>query len=119
MQPLAFVDLETTGCTAPLDRITEIGIVEVDDDGVREWSTLINPETSIPGSIQSMTGITNEMVQDAPTFEDVAKQTMERLKGRLFIEELVSPRWLRIQADRTLYRQAFSGTVSRTSTSQS
>ena len=85
MQPLAFVDLETTGCTAPLDRITEIGIVEVDDDGVREWSTLINPETSIPGSIQSMTGITNEMVQDAPTFEDIAKQTMERLKGRLFI----------------------------------
>ncbi len=85
MQPLAFVDLETTGCTAPLDRITEIGIVEVDDDGVREWSTLINPETSIPASIQSMTGITNEMVQDAPTFEDVAKQTMERLKGKLFI----------------------------------
>ena len=85
MLPLAFVDLETTGCTAPLDRITEIGIVEVDDDGVREWSTLINPGTSIPGSIQSMTGITNEMVQDAPTFEDVAKQTMERLKGKIFI----------------------------------
>ena len=85
MQPLAFVDLETSGCTAPLDRITEIGIVEVDDDGVREWSTLINPETPIPASIQSMTGITNEMVRDAPTFEEVAKQTMDRLKGKLFI----------------------------------
>ena len=85
MQPLAFVDLETTGCTAPLDRITEIGIVEVDDDGVREWSTLLNPGTSIPRSIQSLTGITSEMIQDAPTFEDVAKQTMDRLKGKLFI----------------------------------
>ena len=85
MRPLAFVDLETTGCTAPRDAITEIGIVEVDDEGVREWSTLINPGTSIPSSIQSMTGITNDMVQDAPTFEDVAKQTMERLKGKLFI----------------------------------
>ena len=85
MQPLAFVDLETTGCTAPRDRITEIGIVEVDDDGVREWSTLLNPGTSIPRSIQSLTGITSEMIQDAPTFEDVAKQTMDRLKGKLFI----------------------------------
>jgi DNA polymerase-3 subunit epsilon len=85
MEPLAFVDLETTGCTAPLDRITEVGIVEVDDDGVREWSTLINPETPIPASIQSMTGITNEMVRDAPTFEEAAKQIMDRLKGKLFI----------------------------------
>jgi DNA polymerase-3 subunit epsilon len=33
--PLAFVDLETTGATATADRITEIGIVEVDEQGVR------------------------------------------------------------------------------------
>ena len=43
MQPLAFVDLETTGATATRDRITEIGVIEVDDAGVREWSTLVNP----------------------------------------------------------------------------
>ena len=85
MQPLAFVDLETTGSTATRDRITEIGVIEVDDAGVREWSTLVNPETTIPGFIQQMTGITDEMVQDAPTFAEVAKATLERLQGRLFI----------------------------------
>ena len=85
MRPLAFVDLETTGATATHDRITEIGVIEVDDKGVREWSTLVNPETTIPGFIQRMTGITDEMVQDAPTFAEVAKETLERLQGRLFI----------------------------------
>ena len=44
MRPLAFVDLETTGATATTDRITEIGIIEVDTDGsMREWQQLVNP----------------------------------------------------------------------------
>jgi DNA polymerase-3 subunit epsilon len=85
MQPLAFVDLETTGATATVDRITEIGIVEVDADGMREWSRLVNPERSIPGFIQNMTGITDAMVRAAPTFDEVAAEVLERLKGRLFI----------------------------------
>ena len=85
MQPLAFVDLETTGMTSTHDRITEIGVIEVDDSGVREWSTLVNPETAIPGFIQLMTGITDDMVRDAPTFEEVAKETLGHLQDRLFI----------------------------------
>jgi len=82
---LAFVDLETTGATATADRITEIGIVEVDEDGVREWSCLVNPGTPISGFIESLTGISNAMVADAPPFEDVADEVRERLAGRLFI----------------------------------
>jgi DNA polymerase-3 subunit epsilon len=85
MEPLAFVDLETTGATATVDRITEIGIVEVDADGVREWSRLVNPERSIPGFIQNMTGITDDMVRAAPTFDAVAAEVLERLQGKLFI----------------------------------
>ena len=85
MQPLAFVDLETTGANAALDRITEIAVIEVDDGGVREWSTLVNPETTIPGFIQTLTGITDDMVRDAPTFAEVARETLARLNGRLFI----------------------------------
>lgn len=84
--PFAFVDLETTGATPTRDRITEIGIVEVAEDGtVSEWSTLVNPEISIPGFIQSMTGITDAMVEDAPSFKDVADEVIRRLPGRLFI----------------------------------
>lgn len=82
---LAFVDLETTGATATADRITEIGIVEVDEDGVREWSCLVNPGAPISAFIERLTGISNAMVADAPAFEDVAAEVRARLEGRLFI----------------------------------
>lgn len=85
MQPIAFVDLETTGATATVDRITEIGIVQLDDAGMREWSTLVNPQTSIPVFIQAMTGITDHMVREAPTFDAVAAEVAARLEGRLFV----------------------------------
>jgi DNA polymerase III subunit epsilon len=85
-KPLAFVDLETTGATATHDRITEIGIVEVDADGsVREWQQLVNPGMRIPPFIEQLTGISNDMVADAPPFEAVAAEAMKRLEGRLFI----------------------------------
>ncbi|GIZ52292.1 exonuclease domain-containing protein [Noviherbaspirillum aridicola] len=82
---LAFVDLETTGGAASLDRITEVGIVEVDEDGVREWSSLVNPEMPIPPYIQSLTGITDDMVREAPTFAEIAAVIARRLEDRIFI----------------------------------
>jgi DNA polymerase-3 subunit epsilon len=82
---LAFVDLETTGATATADRITEIGIVEVDADGVREWSCLVNPGTPISAFIQNLTGISNAMVADAPAFADIVEEVLARLEGRLFV----------------------------------
>jgi DNA polymerase-3 subunit epsilon len=86
MRPLAFVDLETTGATAANDRITEIGIVEVDADGtVREWQQLVNPGIRIPPFIEQLTGISNQMVANAPSFASVAAEALRRLEGRLFI----------------------------------
>lgn len=86
MRPLAFVDLETTGATATADRITEIGIVEVDADGsVRQWQQLVNPGIRIPPFIEQLTGISNEMVAAAPPFESIADEALRRLEGRLFI----------------------------------
>ena len=85
MQPLAFVDLETTGATASQDRITEIGIILVDDTGVQEWSSLVNPETRISGFIESLTGISNEMVAEAPRFCDLASRVYKMLEGRIFV----------------------------------
>ncbi len=83
---VAFVDLETTGMTAGRDRVTEVGIVRVDDGAcVQEWSTLVNPECSIPAAIQAMTGITNAMVADAPTFERVADEVQKRVAGCIFV----------------------------------
>ena len=85
LRRLAFVDLETTGATATADRITEIGIVEVDDDGVREWSSLVNPGMRISEFVVRLTGINNEMVAVAPTFAELASEVRARLADRLFI----------------------------------
>ena len=83
---IAFVDLETTGTIATRDRITEIGIVRVEEgELVEEWKTLVNPECSIPEEIQALTGITNEMVRGAPTFCEVRREVLERLEGHLFV----------------------------------
>lgn len=84
-QPMVFVDLETTGANASGDRITEIGIVEVSEHGVSEWSTLVNPQAPISPFIQRLTGISDEMVSSAPTFAEIAGVLLERLRGRLFI----------------------------------
>lgn len=85
-QPLVFLDVETTGAHPVYDRITEVGIVEVECGRVLgEWSTLLNPGVSIPPAIQSLTGITNEMVALAPSFEDVARELYRRLEGRLLV----------------------------------
>jgi len=83
---IAFVDLETTGTTSTRDRITEIGIVRVaDGEFADEWSTLVNPECSIPEDIRVLTGITNEMVRGAPTFSEVRREVLERLEGHVFV----------------------------------
>ncbi len=83
---IAFVDLETTGTASTGDRITEIGIVRVaDGEFVDEWSTLVNPECSIPEDIRVLTGITNEMVRGAPTFAELRREVLERLEGHIFV----------------------------------
>jgi DNA polymerase-3 subunit epsilon len=84
--PLAVVDLETTGSQPACDRITEIGVIEVDGFEVSsEWSTLVNPGAGIPAGIQALTGISNEMVARAPSFAELAGDLYERLAGRVFV----------------------------------
>ncbi|RJG03976.1 3'-5' exonuclease family protein [Noviherbaspirillum sedimenti] len=84
-EKLIFVDLETTGANPIVDRITEIGIVEVQGDQVSHWSTLVNPEIPIPPFIQSLTGISDAMVASAPVFGELAEEVLARLQGGLFI----------------------------------
>ncbi len=82
----AVVDIETTGGSARHERITEIAVYI--HDGTRvidEYSTLINPERNIPSFITSMTGITNEMVEDAPRFFEVARRIVELTEGKTFV----------------------------------
>ncbi|MEO1576152.1 MAG: exonuclease domain-containing protein, partial [Pseudomonadota bacterium] len=84
--PTAFVDLETTGASTRGNGITEIAIVCVDaDGGVDEWTSLVNPGREIPLTISALTGIHDDMVADAPPFEDLAGEIRARLSGHLFV----------------------------------
>jgi DNA polymerase-3 subunit epsilon len=84
--PAVFVDVETTGADPRSDRITEVAVVEaLRGEVVSEWSTLVNPGREIPAGIETLTGITNEMVASAPAFEDISLDLAARLGGRLFI----------------------------------
>ena len=66
------VDVETTGAKTPPNRITEIGAYRVSRGRiVAEFQTLVNPQIPIPPFITQLTGITDEMVRDAPLFGEV------------------------------------------------
>jgi DNA polymerase III subunit epsilon len=84
-EDLVFVDLETTGGNSAIDRITEVGIVRVrDGELIDEWSSLVNPECSIPAYIEAFTGISNEMVAAAPRFAAIASLVRQKLDGAVF-----------------------------------
>ena len=79
---ITYLDLETTGATPLRDRITEIALVRFENGiEVSRWQTLVNPEKPIPAFIQQLTGITNEMVANAPTFSEVAGTLADYLDG--------------------------------------
>jgi DNA polymerase III subunit epsilon len=83
---LVFLDLETTGATAHVDRITEIGLIEVDRGRpTGEWNSLVNPERPIPAVVESLTGITDAMVAHAPTFAELAEDLYQRLAGKTLV----------------------------------
>lgn len=82
----AIIDIETTGGRADRDKITEIAIVL--HDGERElgrFESLVNPERAIPNNITRITGITDEMVEEAPKFYEIAKKVVEMTEGAIFV----------------------------------
>lgn len=87
----AIVDIETTGGYASENAITEIAIVLHNGTEVEgEYQTLINPLMPIQKYVQTLTGITNAMVSNAPVFEKVASNIYNLLKDRIFIAHNVN-----------------------------
>jgi DNA polymerase III subunit epsilon len=87
----AIVDIETTGGYAAANGIIEISIKVFDGRNVvEEFESLVNPHQAIPRYIQSFTGINNEMVQDAPAFEEIAEKVYTCLQGNVFVAHNVN-----------------------------
>ena len=87
----AIVDIETTGGYANGNGITEIAIAVHDGERTVDYfETLINPEVPIPPFIQSLTGISNAMISQAPLFEDVAPKIFGMLKDKVFVAHNVN-----------------------------
>jgi DNA polymerase-3 subunit epsilon len=80
------LDLETTGATGTNDRITEIGLVRIEDGlEVARFSSLVNPGMPVPPFIERLTGISTNMVSKAPPFEDLASQLAALLKDAVLV----------------------------------
>ncbi|WP_158798148.1 exonuclease domain-containing protein [Pedobacter sp. L105] len=87
----AVVDIETTGGFASGNGITEIAILIHDGSAVVDtYETLVNPGQDIPFYIQTLTGISNEMVSDAPAFDEVAPKIYELLHDKIFVAHNVN-----------------------------
>jgi DNA polymerase-3 subunit epsilon len=87
----AVVDIETTGGFASGNGITEISIqIHDGNEVIDQFDSLINPESHIPPYIEALTGISNEMVENAPKFEAVADRVYELLQGKIFVAHNVN-----------------------------
>jgi DNA polymerase III subunit epsilon len=87
----AIVDIETTGGSATSSSITEIAIILHDGQRVEgKYHTMINPGVPVPRYITVLTGITNEMLYDAPRMEAVAANIYNLLQGRIFVAHNVN-----------------------------
>ncbi len=80
--PIIFLDLETTGVDAAVDRIVEVSMVKVMPDGREEVKTRrINPEMPIPPQATAVHGISDDDVKDCPTFKEIAKSLAAWIEG--------------------------------------
>ncbi len=87
----AIVDIETTGGHAASHGITEIAVIlhnGVEEEG--RYQTLVNPGKPLPRYITALTGITNDMLLDAPRFDEIAPHIFHLLQDRIFVAHNVN-----------------------------
>ncbi|RDY60756.1 exonuclease domain-containing protein [Flagellimonas nanhaiensis] len=85
------IDIETTGNGIKGNKITEIAIYKHDgQEIIEEYNTLVNPQCPIPYFITGLTGIDDQMVQDAPTFTEIAEDILSITDGCIFVAHAVN-----------------------------
>ena len=80
------LDLETTGFSAKTEKITEVGIMKVKNgEVIDEFSCFVNPEKHIPERVTEVTNITDEMVKDAKTIEQVFPEILDFIEDSVLV----------------------------------
>ena len=81
-KPLVIFDLETTGLDLVKDRIIQLSYIKIYPDGKEvRVNEMINPEKTIPVEVQALTGITNAVVKEKPTFKQIAARLSNEFTG--------------------------------------
>jgi DNA polymerase-3 subunit epsilon len=90
----AIVDIETTGSKFPTHRIMELAIIRHNGrEVISEWQSLFRPNVPIPPFVADLTGISEEMVAEAPLFEEKAYDITRQLDGCTFVAHDVNFDW--------------------------
>lgn len=85
-QPLVFVDIETNGLSSIRGRVIEVAAIRVEHGAVvKEFSSLVDPESDLPYFITNLTGITTNDVRHAPTFHQIASELGAVMDGAVFV----------------------------------
>lgn len=83
---LVFLDFETTGLDAGLEHIIEIGAIKIDEEGYEHtFLSFVKPPKPLDPKISSITGITNQMLETAPTIEDILPSFLEFVGSAILI----------------------------------
>ena len=84
------IDLETTGLDTKHDEIIEVGALKIKNNSIiNSYHTLVKPDYPIDSFIQELTGITNEMVNNAPTIDHVLPDILSFIDGSVIVGHCV------------------------------
>lgn len=112
LDTFVLLDLETTGLSPKEDKIIEIGAIKyVDGKVVSKFETFVNPARRIPDRIIEVTGITDDMVANAPYIEEVIDELVDFLKGNVIIGHNIVFDYSFVKQNAVNNKHEFNGTV--------
>lgn len=80
------MDVETTGLNRSKDKITQISLIQVQNDTViNSYLSYVNPGMHIPEVVTNLTGINDETVKDAPSFEQIKEKVSDFIGNRIIV----------------------------------
>lgn len=98
--PYVVVDVETTGGRPPEHRITELAAVKIfNGEIVDEFHTLLQPDRAVPRFITQLTGISDDMLKDAPRFSEIEEKFSAFCQGAVFVAHNVAFDYAFIRAE--------------------